>query len=102
MTRVGSGGLGGFRVSLIFIGSMMLLGSPAKSLLPYRSYEACDEAQSGEDVEDGEELAESRGRSEISKAHGGQCGDTEVERVYYTPSFCKAVEDRPAHEHKED
>src|SRR5215217_5007794 len=101
MTRVGSGGLGGFRVSLICILTLSPR-SPAQSFCAYFGYEARDEAQSSEDVEDGEQLADGRGRGEISKAHGGQRGDAEVERVYQAPSFCKAVEDSPAQERKED
>ena len=61
LNGVSSSYLGGASTFLVF-----LVPLPTQSLRPYRSYEACDETQPAEDVDDGEEFADSRCGSEIS------------------------------------
>jgi len=60
--------------------------------------EPANDAESHEDVEDGEDLPERRGGSGVSEAYGGQGGDAEVEGVQYAPVLHEGEEGRPAHQ----
>jgi hypothetical protein len=73
-----------------------------QGLLRYGVYEAQDDANTREDVDHREELADRRCRYEIPVANRGERGDAEEEGIHYTPSLDPAVEDRPAQQSDED
>ena len=60
--------------------------------------EPAKDAESHEDVDDGEDLPHRRGGSGVSEADGGQRGNAEVEGVQYAPSLHEGEEGRPAHQ----
>jgi transposase len=65
-------------------------------------YETQDEAQSSEDVDDCEKLAQSCGGREVTQANGCQRGHAKIEGVHYAPPFFQGVEDRPAKQREKD
>ena len=58
--------------------------------------EPTDDAETHEDVDNGEDLPQRRGRSGVSEADCGKRGDAEVEGVQHAPSLHKGEEGRPA------
>jgi hypothetical protein len=66
-------------VFLAFLTTAPTTPPAAQGLLRYGVYESQDDAQSREDVDHREELADRRGRCEISQSHGGKRGDAEVD-----------------------